>query len=184
MKDDKYINFLSIYTSSVFQDFESVLRTQNDLVEDDIRLVLDNYISSFIIHEIQPGDYKFKDIFEALFNILQSEHPGPSNVIDIEFDDITRKAKLVVKNDIIARRFNGKSFFNTIFGFTPGWDYKHCNEYTSQKIVNLSSTNKIHLKCDALDGSKQDGIRQPVSFSFVLDKPSGYKVYCPLETKH
>ena len=38
------------------------------------------------------------------------------------------------------------------------------------------------MKCDAIDGSIQDGIRQPILFSFVLNKPSGYKVFCEPET--
>ena len=67
-------------------------------------------------------------------------------------------------------------------GFTSGWDYKHCNKYISQKIVNLSSTNKTHLKCDVIDGSVVNGSRQPILFSFVLDKPSGYKVFCEPDT--
>ena len=120
MKDDKYMNILSQYTSSVFQDFESFLRTETDLVEDDIKLVLDEYNSNFITYELDPVIYTFKDKSEALFNILQSEYPGPSNVIDIEFDDITRKTKLAVYNGIIAIRFDEKSFFSIILGFTPG----------------------------------------------------------------
>ena len=40
MKDDKHMNILSRYTSSKIQDFESFLRTEVDLVENDIRLVL------------------------------------------------------------------------------------------------------------------------------------------------
>ena len=91
---------------------------------------------------------------------------------------------MVVKNGIIAIRFDEKSFFSTILGFTPGCDYKHYNNYISQKIVNLSSTNKIHLKCDCNDGSFQNGLRQPILFSFVLDKPAGYKVFCEPETIH
>ena len=122
------------------------LRTEVDLIADDIKLALDEYNSSFITYELQPGIYTFKDISEALFTILQTEYPGPSNVIVIEFDDITRKTELVVENGIIAIRFDEKSFFSTILGFTPGWDYKHYNKYISQKIVNLSSTNKIHSK--------------------------------------
>ena len=109
----------------MFQDLESFLRTQIDLVEDDIKLVLDEYNSSFITFKLQPGIYTFKDISEALLNILQSEYPGSSNVIDIEFDDITMKAKLVVRDGIVAIRFDEKSFFSTILGFTPGWGYKH-----------------------------------------------------------
>ena len=162
MKDDKYMEILARFTSSVFQDFESYLRTEIDLVEVDIKLVLDEYNSSLITYGLDPAIYTFKDISEALFNIFQSESPGPSNVIDIEFDDITRKIKLDVRSGIIAIRFDEKSFFSTILGFTPGWDYKHYNEYTSQKLVNLGSTNNIHLKCYCIDGSVLNGLRQPI----------------------
>ena len=48
MKDEQYMKILSIYTSSVFQDFESFLRTQIDRIEDDVKLVLDEYNSSFV----------------------------------------------------------------------------------------------------------------------------------------
>ena len=184
MNDEQYMNILSMYTGSVFQDFESFLRTQIDLVEDDIKLVLDEYNSSFITYEITPGIYTFKDISEAVFKILQSEYPGYSNTIVIEYDDITMKTKLDVKSGIIAIRFDEKSFFSTILGFTPGWDYKHYNKYTSQKVVNLGSTNKIHLKCDVIDGSIQNGFRQPILYSFVLDKLPGYKIFSEPETIH
>ena len=184
MKDDKYMEILAGYIRSIFQDFESYLRTEVDLVEDDIKLVLDEYNSSFITYELDPGIYTFKDIPESLFKILQSEYPDTSNVIDIEYNDITMKTNLVVRFGIIAIRFDGKSFFNTILGFIPGWDYKHYNKYVSQKIVNLSNTNKIHLKCDAIDGSVVDGVRQPILYSFVLDKLPGYKVFSEPETIH
>ena len=184
MKDVGYMNIVADYVRSVFQDFESYLRTEVDLVDDYIKLVLDEYNSNFITFELEPGIYTFKDISEALFNFLQTEYPGPSNVIIIEYDDITGKTKLVVRDGIIAIRFDEKSFFSTILGFTSGWDYKHYNRYISQKFVNLSSTNKIHLKCDVIDGSIQDGARQPILFSFLLDKPAGYKVFCEPETIH
>ena len=89
---------------------------------------------------------------------------------------------MVVRSGIIAIRFDENSFFSTILGFTPGWDYKHYNQYLSQNIVNLSNTIKIHLKSDCIDGSIQDGVRQPILFSFVLDKPAGYKVFSEPET--
>ena len=142
MRDEQYMNIFSIYTSSVFQDFESFLRTQIDLVEDNIKLVLDEYNSSFIIYEVEPGIYIFKDFSDALFNILQLDYPGPSNAVVIEIDDFTRNSKLVVRNGILAIRFDENSLFGTVLGFTSGWDYKHYNKYISQKIVNLSSTNK------------------------------------------
>ena len=184
MKDDKYMFILNLYVNSVFQDFKSYLRTEVDLVEDDIKLVLDEYNSSFITYELQPGIYTFKDISEALYNILQSEYPGPGNVIDVEYDDITMKTKLVVRYGILAIRFDEKSFFSTTLGFTSGWDYKSYNKYTSQKIVNLGSTNKINLKCDVINGSIVDGFRKPILYSFVLDKLPGYKVFSEPETIH
>ena len=89
---------------------------------------------------------------------------------------------MVARFGIIAIKFVEKPFFNTFLGFTAGWDYKHYIEYTSQKIVNLNSTNNKHLNCDVFDGSKVNGLRQPILSSFVLDKPSGYKVFCNPET--
>ena len=184
MKDEQYMNILAIYTRSVFQDFESFLRTQIDLIEDDVKLVLDEYNSSFITYELEPGIYSYREISGALFYILQSEYPQSNSEILIRLDDVTRKTKLVVNSGIIAVRFEEKSFFSTILGFTAGWDYKHYNQYLSQKIVNLSITNKIHLKCDAIDGSVVNGVRQPILYSFVLDKPSGYKVFSEPDTIH
>ena len=109
-------------------------------------MALDEHNSSFITYALQAGIYTFKDTSEALFNIIQTEKQEPSNVTVIEYDDITMKTKLGVRFGIKAIRFDEKSFFSTILGFTSGWDYKHYNEDISQKIVNLGSTNKIHLK--------------------------------------
>ena len=78
-------------------------------------------------------------------------------------------------------------------GFEPYWDYKPTNAfnsngegvYTSDKIIlKLNTINKTHLKCDCIDCSVQDGVRQPILFSIVLDKPSGDKVFCQPETIH
>ena len=93
-----HMKILAGYVSSVFQDFESYLRTEVDLVEGDVKLVLDEYNSSFITYEIDLGIYTFKDISEALLKILQPEYDGYHNAIDIESDDITMKTKLVVKH--------------------------------------------------------------------------------------
>ena len=73
MKDVGHVNVLQGYTSSIFQDFESYLRTEVHLVENDIRLVLDYYIWSFINYELEPGTYTFKDFSESVFNFLEPE---------------------------------------------------------------------------------------------------------------
>ena len=74
-------------------------------------------------------------------------------------------------------------------GFTPYWDSKFTNAlhadspgvYTSDKILSLNTIDKIHLKCDVIDGSVVNGVKQPIHFTFVLIKPSGYKVFVNLK---
>ena len=73
MEDGAYINISAGYTMSIFQDFENYLRTEIDLVEDDIRLVLDKYNSSFITYYLPPGIYTFEDLSEFLIRFLQPE---------------------------------------------------------------------------------------------------------------
>ena len=113
---------LAVHSRSISQDFESFLRTEVDLVEDDIRLVLDEYNSSFITYELEEVLHFFKSFSKTPLNILQSEYEGYHNAIDIEFDDITMKTLLFVRPGITAIRFDEKSFFSTILGFNYGWD--------------------------------------------------------------
>ena len=142
MEDGGYMNILLGYPRSVFQDFEGSLRTKIDLVEADIRLVLEKNISSFNTYELDPGIYNFKDFSEALFNILEHDYPSSNSEIVIEYDDITMKTKFVFKIWHHRYTIRWKIVFNTVLGLNHGWDFKHYNEYTSQKIVNLSSTKK------------------------------------------
>ena len=72
MEDGAYMNILAGYHSSIFQDFESYLRTEIALDEDDIGLVLDIFNSSFFSYELQPGIHIFKDLSESVFNILHN----------------------------------------------------------------------------------------------------------------
>ena len=73
MKDDKYMKILAGYFRSMFQDFESYLRTEVALVEDDIKLYLDEYNWSFVAYKLEPGIHTFKDLPESLLKILQPE---------------------------------------------------------------------------------------------------------------
>ena len=68
-------------------------------------------------------------------------------------------------------RFDKQSFFHTLLVFSPYWDYKTNNSchvlipgvYPSDRIIlNLNTINKIHLKSDCIDGSIQNGVRQPI----------------------
>ena len=174
-------------------EISSYLRIVVGLDEEDIRLILKQYNSHFITYDYTPGIYTIQDISDAVRTFA-----GHNEILEIEYDDITMKTKLLLKYNsgkfftLGTLRFDKKSFFHTSLGFTPYWDYKHRMTfdadnpglYTSDKVLNLNTVNKIHLKCDAIDGSVVDGSRQPILFSFVLDKPSGYKVFCEPETMH
>ena len=84
-------------------------------------------------------------------------------------------------------RYHKKSFFNTLLGFSPYWEYKTTNAfhadspgvYISDKISNLKTIDKNYMKRDVIAGSIQNGLRQPIFCSFVLDKPSGYIYFLP-----
>ena len=181
---DGYIILLLGYARSLFRDFESYLRIVVDLSEEDIQLILKDYNSHFITYELTPGIYSIQDIPDTIHTFS-----GHSETIQIEYDDISMKTKFILKYIggqkmfvLGTLRFDERSFFHTLLGFTPYWDYKPSGVYTSDKILNLNTIIKIHLKCDCIDGSIQDGVRQPILFTFVLDKPSGYKIFSEPET--
>ena len=56
--------------------------------------------------------------------------------------------------------------------------------FPSDKILNFSEVDRINLKCDVIDGSVLNGIIEPILFSFILDKPNGFKVFYEPETIH
>ena len=190
-KHDGYTILLTGYANSSFRDFESYLRIIIGLEEDDIQLILKQYNEKFVSYELDPGNYTIDDIQKAVHPL--GDHKG---ILKSEYDDLNKKVKLILTRfgeTFETLRFDKKSFFHTLLGFTPYCDYKPTNDihadapgvYTSDKVIlNLNTIDKIHLKCDIIDGSIQDGIRQPILFSFVLDKPSGYKIFCQPETMH
>ena len=183
---DGYTILLLNYSRSQFRDFESYLRIRVGLEEEDIPLILKQYNSHFITYELSPGIYTIQDNSDAVHTFS-----GHSDIIEIEYNDISMKTKIILKYEDLREnfglgtlRFDKKSFFHTLLGHDPYFDYKAPGVYTSDKILNLNTTNKIHLKCGCIHGSIQDGIRQPILYSFVLDKPSGYKIFSEPETIH
>ena len=115
--------------------------------------------------------------------------------LQIEYDDLNKKTKLILTrfgSTFGTLRFDEKSVFITFLGFTPLWDYKPTNAIhadspgvlTSDKILNLSPIEKTPLKCDVIDGSLVNGVREPILLRFVLDGKPGYKVFCQLERIH
>ena len=49
--------------------------------------------------------------------------------------------------------------------------------YRSDEPINITGTDKIHLKADCIQSSIVIGIREPILYSFALGKPPGYKIF-------
>ena len=169
------------YAQSLFREFESYHRIVVGLDEDDIRLIFKQYNGEFMTFELSPGIYTSKEIAMAVYT--KGDHEGN---LQNEYDDITRKTKLNLTrfgSTFGTLGFVERSYFNTLLGFTPCWDYKPTNAIhvdslgvdTFEKILNLSTIDKINLKCDVIDGAVQNALRHPILLSFVLDTKPGYK---------
>ena len=71
--------------------------------------------------------------------------------------------------------FDEKSFLITFLDFNSYWNYRRTNAihvdslnvYTSEKIVSLSKIDKTHLKCDVIDGSVLNGVKQSILYTFA-----------------
>ena len=136
-------------------------------------------------YSLNPGIYEVVDLNNTLKHIL------PDNVkINITIDDIRLKSNLKIIQTLI---FTEKSFFYTILGFTQSRSYPLddingfyqliAGSYKSDKHINITGIDKIHFKCDCIQGSIVNGIREPFLYSFALDQPPGRKIYKELKVK-
>ena len=104
--------------------------------------------------------------------------------VSITIDDIRLKSNLKINQTLI---FTNKSFFYTILGFTQshqgplndieGFYQILAGSYKSDKPINITRIDKIHLKCDCIQGSIINGLQQPILCSFALSSPPGHKIY-------
>ena len=49
--------------------------------------------------------------------------------------------------------------------------------YKSDKPINITGIDKIHLKYDCIDESINNGTREPILYSFALSLPPGHNLY-------
>ena len=120
--------------------------------------------------EIPPGAYELVDINNAIQEKL-NDCPGPGYKLhfNIKADTISMKSVLTTSYSIYF-----DSELNTLLGFTnKGYPE---GTHTSEKPVMITTTDKVHLKCDCVDGSIVNGIREQILFSFNLSAPPGYKI--------
>ena len=130
-------------------------------------------------YSIEPNIYNVVDLNKTLKNIL------PNSVkIDITIVERKYKTDLKINQTLI---FTNKSFFYTTLGFTRSHSYPLediegfyqliARSYKSERPINSTGIDKVHLKCDSIDGSIMNGTREPILYSFSLDQPPGHKIY-------
>ena len=122
-------------------------------------------------YSLNPGIYETADLNNTLKHIL------PDNVkVGVTIDDIELKSNLKINQTLI---FTEKCFFYTILGFTESKSYPLddikgfyqiiAGSYTSNKPINITGFDKIHLKCNCIQGSIVNGKRAPILyFCFVI----------------
>ena len=130
-------------------------------------------------YSLNPGIYEVVDLNNTLKYIL------PDNVkVSVTIDDVRLKSNLKINQTLI---FTKKSFFHTILGFVQSYsgelgDIEGFIQlipgiYKSDRPVNITGIDKVHLKCDCINGSIVNGTREPVLYSFALSLPPGHKIY-------
>ena len=114
---DGYTILLLKYLRSQFRDFESYLRIRVGLDEEDIKLILKEYNSHFITYELNPGIYTIQGISDVVHTFS-----GHSDIIEIEYNDISMKTKIILKCKdsrenfgLGTLRFDKKNFFSYFF---------------------------------------------------------------------
>ena len=130
-------------------------------------------------NSLNPGIYEVFDLNNILRHIL------PDNVkVSVTIDDVRLKSNLKTNQTLI---FTNQSFFYTILGFNrshssplddiEGFYQLIAGSYKSDRPINITGIDENHLKCDCIQGSIVNGIREPILFSFALSSPPGHKIY-------
>ena len=162
-----------VFPENYYNELEKVIGQINKYIEDKTN-ILDLYgigsVSNCLRIEIPPGAYEINDIS----NTIQQEFINSCGFysdfkFNIEADTISMKSVLTTSYSIY---FNSE--LNTLLGFTnKGYT---TGTHISEKPVMITTTDKVHLKCDCVDGSIVNGIREQILFSFNLSAPPGYKI--------
>ena len=130
-------------------------------------------------YSLNPSIYEVVDLISSVKFIL------PDNVkVSVTIDGVRLKSKLKVIQTLI---FTEKSFFFTILSFTRSRSYPVddiegfyqliAGSYKSDKPIKGTTIEKIHLKCDCIQGSVVNGIREAILYFFALSSPPGHKIY-------
>ena len=126
--------------------------------------------NEFIEIQSVPCVYAFIEINNAIKQIItdsgyelvdKSKFKKEFTIFSIEFNIIphTISMKTVLTS---SKPIHFNSELNKVLRFTNK-DYQ-VGTHTSEKPVMITTTDKVHLKCDCVDGSIVNGIREQILF--------------------
>ena len=122
--------------------------------------------SYFITYEVPAGNYSIEDFVNTVYK--KGDHEP---TLQTEFDHISMKTKLVLTRFGLTYgelKFDEKPVLTTSLGYTAYWQYKPTKAdgagspgvIAGEKVINLSTIDGNHLKCDFIVGSVVSAIRQ------------------------
>ena len=172
--DDEYI--LSDFDTQKNEILEGLRNDKHNALKDLVyrmRLSYDEIIDILDVkyfprtrrgYSLNPGIYVVVDLNNTLKHIL------PNNVkVSVTIDDVRIKSNLKTNQTIISAE---KSFLYTILGFTRSYSYPLddldgyyqliTGSYKSDKPVTNAGIDKIHSKCDCIQGSIVNGFTEPL----------------------
>ena len=129
-------------------------------------------------YTLKPNLYQISDINSTLKIILPHKMEISATIDKTKFKSNSKINQTVI--------FTNKSFFYTVLGFTESHSYPLddidgfyrmiAGCYKSEKPINNTGIDKVHLKCDCIDGRYLNGTKEPTLYSFALDQPLGHKI--------
>ena len=122
--------------------------------------------------------YEIIDRFFMLKSLLPKEV-----AVNFTFDDVRLKSILTNNKPF---KFTKKLFKKNFLGFTqyhsgelgdiPGFIQLMPGTCQSRKPINIIGIDKVHLKCDCIQGCIVNGVREPILHSFAMSSKPGHKL--------
>ena len=165
-KDKKISRFDFYELKKIIKDFQLEAKFHNlDTQQNSINIL--EFETVYFDVQLPPGAYELVDINNTIRQIIsESDFDFKFN---IEADTLSMESVLTTSNAIYFI-----SELNKLLGFTKDF-YLH-RTHISEKPVMITTTDKVHLKCDCVDGSIVNGIREQILFCFNLSAPPRYKI--------
>ena len=130
-------------------------------------------------YTLPPGMYEIIDNTSMVKSLLPKEVK-----VNVTIDDVRLRSILTTNKTIESTK---KSFLSVLLRFTqpqsaelgdiPGFVQLLPGTYKTDKPINVTSFDKFLLKCDFIQSSIVNGIREPILYCSALSSPPGHKIY-------